>query len=98
LIEGDENADLDRATRLDLVNAMPKIRALTSWSGRKEGEEWDASDNDARILCASDLAGGQRAEYVDRAMSTTSSSSPPKQETPAQEKKRYLRRDMRAEN
>jgi hypothetical protein len=79
---------------------MPKIRALTSWSGRNAGEEWDATDDDARILCTTDLPGGQRAEYVDRALRATSSSAPPSQEAPqaSPEKKRYLRRDMRPEN
>jgi hypothetical protein len=77
---------------------MPKVRALTSWAGRKAGDEWDASDEDARILCAPDLPGGQRAEYLDRAMRAA---NPPPTSAPTasapQEKRRYLRRDLRAE-
>jgi hypothetical protein len=78
---------------------MPKIRALTSWADRQAGEEWDASYTDAALLCTPDLPGGQKAEYVDRAMTAaepqqTKTDSPPAQGQP--EKRRYQRRDLRA--
>ena len=78
---------------------MPIIRALTSWSGRKEGEEWDASAEDARILCAPDLPGGPKAQYVDRAMQAEQAkpAAAPSESQP-QEKRRYLRRDMQAQH
>jgi hypothetical protein len=76
---------------------MPRIRALTNWSGRKVGEEWDASEEDARLLCACDLVGGQRAEYTDRAMRAASSSPAPAAPQPSPDKKRYMRRDLRAD-
>lgn len=78
---------------------MPRLRALTSWSGRKAGEEFDASDTDARLLCATDALGGQKATLVDRAM--RAEQSPPKEAPSADEtvarKRQYLRRDMRAQ-
>ncbi len=80
---------------------MPKIRARTSWADRKTGDEFDVSDIEARILCAPDLPGGQKAEYVDRAMMAvgqqqqTQSDSPPAPGVP--EKRRYQRRDLQAE-
>jgi hypothetical protein len=85
---------------------MPRLRALTSWADRRQGDEWDATDADARVLCACDLPGGQKAELVDRVMRPTRSESPrvestqdesppaPKQQT---DKRRYLRRDLRAQ-
>ena len=83
---------------------MPRLRALTSWSGRQAGEIFEASDTDARILCARDGIGGQRAERVlDRALEptepTTQERSEPTQSPSKQtEKRRYLRRDLRAQN
>ena len=80
---------------------MPRLRALTSSAGRKAGEEFDASDSDARILCAKDAFGGPKAELVDRAMRAAESplvkQEPSKDETIAG-KRRYLRRDLRAQN
>jgi hypothetical protein len=69
---------------------MPRLRALTDWSGRKKGEQWDASDDEARILCALDLPGGRKAELVDRVM--TAADNPE-----LTEKGRYARRDMRVQ-
>jgi hypothetical protein len=75
---------------------MPRIRALTTWSGHNAGEEWDASDEEARILCTPDLPGGQKAQYVDRAMQAVAQEQTPTQpDTP--EKRRYMRRDLRAQ-
>jgi hypothetical protein len=77
---------------------VPKIRALTEWSGRKAGEVWDATDDDARLLCASDLPGGQKAEYVDRVMRAVDSPLVQSQPQQPSEKRRYMRRDMQAQN
>jgi hypothetical protein len=78
---------------------MPRLRALTSWSGRKAGEEFDAADADARLLCAKDALGGQRAIIVDRAMRAVDKPIEPKPRQSTDEvvdsKRRYLRRDMR---
>jgi len=70
---------------------MPRIRALQDYVGRRKGEEFDASDEDARILCAPDLPGGQKCERVNmRAMTA--------EDSPIVESRRgrYARRDMRA--
>lgn len=73
---------------------MPLLRALTSSANRKAGEEFNASESEARLLCAKDGLGGQKAEFV-RAELT------PKQEPNNDEsiaaKRRYLRRDLRAQ-
>lgn len=79
---------------------MPRLRALTSWADRKQGDEWDAPDEVARLLCAPDLPGGQKAEIVDRAMKAVD--SPPSVEAtpiddPTPPKRRYMRRDLRAQ-
>jgi hypothetical protein len=79
---------------------MPKIRARTSWADRKTGDEFDVNEIEATILCAPDLPGGQKAEYVDRAMTPvepqqTQADSPPAPGAP--EKRRYQRRDLQAE-
>jgi hypothetical protein len=76
---------------------MARIRAITAWADRKPGDEFDVSEEYARILCAPDLPGGQKAEYIDRAMQAVEQ---PQQAQPesAPEKRRYLRRDMRAQN
>jgi hypothetical protein len=72
---------------------MPRIRALHAFVGRKKGEEYEATEEHARILCASDLPGGPRCERVEaRAMKAQDSSlvdtgSP---------RSRYSRRDLRA--
>ena len=44
---------------------MPLVRALTSWSGHHEGDEFQVSDTEARILTALDLPGGPKAIVVD---------------------------------
>lgn len=79
---------------------MPRLRALTSWSGRQAGEVFEASESDARVLCARDGIGGQRAERInDRALEP--SKQPAELEPPAPkqtEKRRYMRRDLRAQN
>jgi hypothetical protein len=81
---------------------MPRLKALTSWAGRVAGEEFDASDSDARVLCALDLPGGPKAIAVDdRAMRAESAPEVPKQPSApeaAPEKRRYMRRDLRAQN
>jgi hypothetical protein len=78
---------------------MPKIRALTSWADRKAGDEWDASDTDARLLCAPDALGGPKAEYIDRSMMPRQPTTPATPVAPvsAPEKRRYQRRDMWAQ-
>lgn len=69
---------------------MPRLRALMSWSGRKRGDEWDATDEEARILTV-DLPGGRRAEFVEtRVMNTDDESALVPQ------RGRYNRRDQRA--
>ena len=73
---------------------MARIRALQDYVGRRKGEEFDASDEDARILCAPDLPGGQKCERLElepRAMTATD--SPLVTES---RRGRYQRRDMRA--
>jgi hypothetical protein len=75
---------------------MPRIRAITDWSDRKAGDEFDVPEDYARILCTPDVAGGQKAEYVVRAMQAVEQQ--PQQPEPAPEKRRYMRRDMRAQN
>jgi|SoiMetStandDraft_5_1073268.scaffolds.fasta_scaffold00116_13 hypothetical protein len=82
---------------------MPRLRALTSWADRREGDEWDAGDEDARILAAPDLPGGQKAVVIDRAMVAVDSEPPapaplpPAAPAPQPDKRRYMRRDLRAE-
>jgi hypothetical protein len=44
---------------------MPLVRALTSWSGHRVGDEFEVSDTEARILTALDLPGGPKAVIVD---------------------------------
>jgi hypothetical protein len=78
---------------------MPRLLALQSWSGRKTGEEFDASDADAKLLCAPDGIGGQKARIATRDMRA---GDLPPAATPAApveqpEKRRYLRRDLRAQ-
>jgi hypothetical protein len=70
---------------------MPRLRALTSWAGRSAGDEFDASDEDARLLCAADLPGGPKAEIIDRVMQAADSA------LTGPDKRRYLRRDLRAQ-
>jgi hypothetical protein len=87
---------------------MPRVRALTSWADRKAGEEFDASDADARVLCAADLPGGQKARLVDRSMKAAepepepdelpAAPSAPSSTKQADNKRRYLRRDLRAQS
>jgi hypothetical protein len=77
---------------------MPRIRAITAWADRKAGDEFDVSEDYARILCAPDVPGGAKAEYVDRAMQAVEQSQQPQQPQAAPEKRRYMRRDMRAQN
>lgn len=79
---------------------MPRLRALTSWADRKAGEEFEASDADARLLCATDAIGGQKAKLVDRAMRAADEAPPPQtsSEQTIEAKRRYLRRDLRAQN
>jgi hypothetical protein len=78
---------------------MPRVRAITSWADKKVGDEFDLTEMEARILCAPDVPGGQKAEYVDRAMCAADPAPAPKQvEAPSTEKRRYMRRDLRAEN
>jgi hypothetical protein len=85
---------------------MPRLRALTSWADRKAGDEFEASDGDARLLCAADAIGGQKARIVDRAMAptepriepTTAAENQKPSESSKSEKRRYLRRDLRAQN
>jgi len=77
---------------------MPRLRALTEWADKKVGDEFDATDEHARILCAPDLPGGQKAEYLDRAMRAVEQPQPQATEPPATEKRRYMRRDMQAQN
>jgi len=78
---------------------MPRIRAITEWADRKIGDEFDVSDEYARILCTPDLPGGQKAEYVDRAMQAVEQHQPEPPAPPEPpEKRRYMRRDMRAQN
>jgi hypothetical protein len=70
------------------LKKMKRVRALQSFAGHKRGEEFDLSDEEARILAAPDLVGGQKVEVVDRAMNA---------EQPGQRRGRYARRDMRAD-
>jgi hypothetical protein len=85
------------------MTRMPRLRALKSWADRKAGEEFDATELDARLLCAADGLGGQKATIVDRSMQAAEPSAPPL-EPPApankqqQDKRRYLRRDLRAQS
>jgi hypothetical protein len=79
-----------------------------SWSGRKTGEEFDASESDARLLCAADALGGQKATIIDRSMKAVEPPEPPIEPPPPTEmptkaeiveaKRRYMRRDLRAQN
>jgi hypothetical protein len=79
---------------------MPRLLALQSWTGRKAGEEFDASDADAKLLCAPDGLGGQKARVLSRDMRAD---DPPPAAAPAtpieqpETKRRYLRRDLRAQ-
>jgi hypothetical protein len=77
---------------------MPRLRALTDWADRKRGDEWNASDDDARLLTACDLPGGAKAELVDRSMTPAESErqTPAEPNPPVDPKRRYLRRDMQA--
>jgi hypothetical protein len=78
---------------------MPRLRALQSWSGRKAGDEFDASDADAKLLCAPDGLGGQKARILSRDM-RAGDPPPAPPSTPAEPpetKRRYLRRDLRAQ-
>jgi hypothetical protein len=75
---------------------MPRIRAITTWADHKLGDEFDVPEEYARILCAPDVPGGQKAEYLDRAMQPIEQPQQPQQ--PAPEKRRYMRRDMQAQN
>lgn len=84
---------------------MPRLKALTSWADRKAGDEFDASDADARLLCAPDLPGGQKAYLVDRAMRAADPTADPEPikaaPVPAKDRpdrRRYLRRDLRAQS
>lgn len=82
---------------------MPRLRALQSSASRKAGEEFDASDDDARLLSAPDVLGGQKAMLIDRAMRAERTEEPKQASSskpvePKPEKRRYLRRDMRAQN
>lgn len=82
---------------------MPRLRALTSWADRKQGDEFDASDADARLLCAADAIGGQKAVLVDRQLKPAESESQKESEpeSPANkqpERRRYMRRDLRAQS
>lgn len=81
---------------------MPQLRALQPWADRKQGEVFDASDEDARILCAPDLPGGQKAERLDaariEAAAMTAEEAPALVQPAGPSKKgRYMRRDMRAQ-
>jgi len=85
---------------------MPRLRALTSWADRKAGDEFEASDSDARLLSAADAIGGPKAKIIDRAMApaeqriepATDSESQKPSEPGKPEKRRYLRRDLRAQS
>jgi hypothetical protein len=80
---------------------MPRLRALKSWADRKTGDEFEASDSDARLLCAADAIGGQKATLVDRAMKAAEPQAelePPAPASKQQDKRRYLRRDLRAQS
>jgi hypothetical protein len=83
-------------------DVMPRLRALRSWADRKAGEEFDASDLEARLLCAPDGLGGQKATIADRSMKAAERSDPPPEPpapaTKQQDKRRYLRRDLRAQS
>ena len=83
---------------------MPRLLALKSWSGRKAGEEFDASDADAKLLCAPDGLGGQKARILTRAMragEAPAAPAAPAEAAPAEannpDRRRYLRRDLRAQ-
>lgn len=80
---------------------MPRVRALTSWADRRAGDEFEATEADARLLCATDGIGGQRAELVDRALEADKGKKT-EPEAPAPDKqtdkRRYLRRDLRAQS
>jgi hypothetical protein len=86
---------------------MPRLRALMNWSDRRAGEEFDASDADARILCAPDLPGGQKAELATPGFTPgfnpgAGAGKLTAEENEAltqslREKQRYLRRDLRAQ-
>jgi hypothetical protein len=77
---------------------MPRLRALQSWAGRKAGDEFDASDADAKLLCAPDGLGGQKARILSRDMRAGDPpAAAPATPTEPQEKRRYLRRDLRAQ-
>jgi hypothetical protein len=43
---------------------MKRVRALQSFTGRKKGEEFDLPDEEARILSAPDLIGGQKVAII----------------------------------
>ena len=78
---------------------MPRLRALMDSADRKIGEQFDATDEQARILCARDLPGGQRAEYVDRNLKPVDlPGTAPHFDNWHGGKRRYLRRDLRAQN
>ena len=90
---------------------MPHVRALTSWADRKVGDVFEATDDDARLLCAADAVGGRKAEVVGRALEPQplkpesrkqSEPTPPAadddQPSPRAEKRRYMRRDLRAQS
>lgn len=80
---------------------MPRLRALRSSAERKAGEEFEASESDARLLCAPDALGGQKATLVDRSMRAAepeTAKQPPSADETIAGKRRYLRRDLRAQN
>jgi hypothetical protein len=78
---------------------MPRLRALVSSSEHKAGEEFDASEADAKLLCTPDAIGGPRAQLVDRALQPVESESPNQSEpAPPSNRRRYMRRDLRAQS
>jgi hypothetical protein len=83
---------------------MPHVRAVTSWADRKVGDVFETSELEARLLCAADAVGGRKAELVDRALkpqpveSESRKQSEPPAPPPQTEKRRYMRRDLRAQS
>lgn len=68
-----------------------RVRAIQPFGDHKIGDEFDLSEQAARILSARDLLGGQKVSIVDRVMRSDDDAS---SLTPS--KGRYSRRDMRA--
>ena len=91
---------------------MKKLRAVKEvrYAGKNRfpGDEFEAADTDAMILCAKDISGGPKAEFVEQSEINRPEIKQPETRDMAAEdledpepasatpKRRYMRRDMKA--